>query len=294
LKAEQAAKCIDVFEVDKLFLEEQIECWRTAGDRCSHGTSKFRLDGLMNQAKPLAAAFARKKQIERSNEEPNIEIKIRESVLPTKKRVMPKGGEDDWSLSEGERIIREPAAYLASDASLKLILRLHRPVRTLIEDGAQFIGERILESRPFTKAVFVFEYSNVPMLHAVNRAMDAINTAALGDSIQGSLRSHQLSQEQVESADVGLLDVLCGFQLIDDHCRTIVVEGLVGAIKRLMDQVPRAAANNRACRILFDPTVAFHKRLYTAFSVDLKKIRLRDPLPILCEMPEIYNRTKVK
>ena len=101
-------------------------------------------------------------------------------------------------------------------------------------------------------------------------------------------RGHALA-----GAEAGLLDVVCGFQILDEHCRMIVVEGLAGALQRLSDAVPRASANDKACRILNNLDVCFHRRLYTAFNVDLKKIRLRDPLPILCEMPEIYNRTKV-
>ena len=74
-----------------------------------------------------------------------------------------------------------------------------------------------------------------------------------------------------------------------------IIASLVAAERRARGA--RATAAARAAppplRILSNPQVCFHKRLYTLFNVDLKKIKLRDPLPILCEMPEIYNRTKV-
>ena len=288
----EAPAGMDPFDVDKIYLKELVESWRTAGDNFSHGTATFRLNALLDQAKPLAAAFARSNSKHQNVTNESLWVKMRENILPTKKRVMPKGGEDDWALKEGERLVRKPGHYMATDASIRLQLRLHRPYRSLEEDEWES-HQGTLETRPFSRAVFCFEYYNVPMLHAVNNGIDAINNRALGDTIQGSLRSHQLTPEQVEGANNGTLDVVGGFQIIDYHCRMIVVEGLVGAVQRLMDVVPRANANDFACRILSNPQVCFHKRLYTLFNVDLKKIKLRDPLPILCEMPEIYNRTKV-
>jgi hypothetical protein len=296
---------IPVEEVDKIYMSELAESWRSAGDHFSHGTAKFRLEGLLDQAKPLAKAFATTKMHTTSSnfgdaqhstalQRPKLLLKMREGLLPTKRRVMPKGGEDDWALKEGERLVRKPGAYMSSDASIRVIAKLHRPYRSLEEDAGEFIGTTTLAPRPFSRAVFIFEYKDVAMLHAVNRAIDDVNTAALGDSIQGSLRSHQLSAEQTAGAEAGSLNVMCGFQIIDDHCRMVVVEGLVQSVATLTDEaVPRGRANDNACRILSNPAIGFHRRLYTAFNVDLKKIKLRDPLPILCEMPEIYNRTKV-
>ena len=42
-----------------------------------------------------------------------------------------------------------------------------------------------------------------------------------------------------------------------------------------------------------DPTITFKERWFTAFDLDLKRIRLRDELPKICESPDIYNRAKV-
>jgi hypothetical protein len=66
------------------------------------------------------------------------------------------------------------------------------------------------------------------------------------------------------------LDVLCGFMLLDDHCRTVVVEGLAGAVSSMLakvsEVVPRAA-NDRARRVLANQHVRFQKRLYTVREV---------------------------
>jgi hypothetical protein len=161
-----------------------------------------------------------------------ISLKMCEVVLPTKRRVMPKGGEDDWALSQAERLVRKPGAYLAADTSLRLTALLHRPFRPLVAPLASGSDSNaaIFSPRPFARAVFVFEYKDVPMLHAVTRAIDDVNTRALGDDIQGSLRSHQLSAEQTSRAENGALDLMCGFQLIDVHCRMVVVEGLAASV----------------------------------------------------------------
>ena len=288
----EAETGMDVFEVDQFWLEETIKSWASAGDSFTHATSSFKLNGLLDQASLMASAFARTKT-RRRQRIPSLHLKLQEALLPAKKRVVPKGGDDDWALMESEQLVRPPGQYLATDASVRMKITLHRPLRSLVENGGEFIGATTLAPRPFGRALFVFEYGNVPLLRAVMAAMDAINTKALGKTIQGSLRSHQLSPEQVEGAVAGTLDIVCGFQIIDSHCRMIALEGAVATVNRLLETVPREAANDAATRILANPDVAFHERLYTAFNVDLKKIRLREPLPILVELPELYNSAKV-
>lgn len=134
-------------------------------------------------------------------------------------------------------------------------------------------------------------FFNIHLKHI--SAIDEVNTRALGESIRGSLRSHQLSIEQINGAENGNLNIICGFHIIDEHARMIFIEGKQSSIEFILSKIERKSANNKSCRILNNSDIGFQKRLYTAFNVDLKKIRLRDPLPVICEMPEIYNRTKV-
>jgi hypothetical protein len=105
----------------------------------------------------------------------------------------------------------------------------------------------------------VSEYGNVALLNAVSAAMGAVNTKALGVAIQGSLRSHQLSADQVKGARNGSLGTMCGFQVTNAHCRMTVVEGLAAAVNRILDKVPSEAANDPAARVLSNPGVAFHQ-----------------------------------
>ena len=72
-----------------------------------------------------------------------------------------------------------------------------------------------------------------------------------------------------------------------------VLEGLADSIAEICSAIPRDSINDDSYRLLADPTVRFTQRVYTQFNVDLKKIRLREPLPLLAESPDIYNPVKV-
>jgi hypothetical protein len=70
--------------------------------------------------------------------------------------------------------------------------------------------------------------------------------------------------------------------LLDDDCRTVVLEGKVeGGLGRVMAALQREKRNDEGYRVLYNPRVRFTTRLYTCFNVDLRKIRLRYPLPHL-------------
>jgi len=105
--------------------------------------------------------------------------------------------------------------------------------------------------------------------------------------------SYQFSEEEVEKANSGDLNVICGCMIIDDDCRMVFIEGTVEGMNSVLEEVKRLHQNDWSCRVLSNPDVRFKERIYTDFNVDLKKIRLREPLPMLTEMPEIYNRAKV-
>ena len=109
----------------------------------------------------------------------------------------------------------------------------------------------------------------------------------------GSLMTYELTEEEVEKANNGDLNIICGFTVLDDDCRMIFIEGTVEGINQVLEEVPRYQANDWSYRVLSNPEIRFKERLYTGFNVDLKKVRLREPLPMLTSMPSIYNRAKV-
>lgn len=77
---------LNVFEVDKLYLAEAVDSWRTAGDINSHGTVEYRLDELLNDAQNMSAAFAKQHRALAGRS-----MKMTASILPANRRIMPKG-----------------------------------------------------------------------------------------------------------------------------------------------------------------------------------------------------------
>ena len=153
------------------------------------------------------------------------------------------------------------------------------------------LGVGARKERLFERAIYCIGYDDNEMLHAIQDLMKKVNSAALPGT---ALRAHQLTPEQTAAAEAGELDIICGFQVIDSDFRIIVLEGLgTGGIAMLHREVRRTRKNGPMSRVLGDPTVRFLKREYTPFQVDLKRIKLRDRLPEICETPDIYNRAKV-
>ena len=63
-----------------------------------------------------------------------------------------------------------------------------------------------------------------------------VNSKILPDG--DSLRTYQLSDQEREQSNSGALDILTGFQIVDDESRLIVVEGLAdGAMRSLHDVI---------------------------------------------------------
>ena len=170
--------------------------------------------------------------------------------------------------------------------------------RTLPDDfdtRVSFLATSQLEARArnplFERAVFCFRYKNAKMMQALRAVLVDVNRRALPGC---SVRSYQLTPEQAAAADNGELDIITGFQVVDDAFRLVVMEGLgASAMKELRARMPREAANHPRCKIFTNPGLRFKKRLYTPFHVDLKIIHLRESLPAIVRSPEIYNRVKV-
>jgi hypothetical protein len=105
-----------------------------------------------------------------------------------------------------------------------------------------------------------------------------------------------LTPEEVDEVNDGKIDLVCGFTIIDDDTRMVVVEGLAGSgkgMEELFVDLPRFDSNNSDVTILSNPEVLFHKRLYTSFGPDLKRIRPRENIKKLVQRPELYDRKQV-
>jgi hypothetical protein len=261
------------------YAEAKLHARATAGDSCAHGIATYKLDAALLQG-PYAPV-----------------IKLTQDVCPSKRRVALTdddnenidsitniGNRDQIQQLLLQKRSQQLGDYLASNCTLSVSISFAVPLQPVTVD-----------TRLYSRAVFICEYDNSAVVSSLIAAMDSINTAALASQLQFtgcSLRACQFTTEQVAAVNNGALDVICGFSVIDDHCRMIMVEGLADkGLKTLLDQLPRNGRNSGSYRVLADLNVRFVNRMYTAFNAELKLIRLRQPLPLLCQLPELYEQS---
>eukprot|EP00940_MAST-03C_sp_MAST-3C-sp2_P003535 g3535.t1 len=272
-------------------------------------STKRTQSGEANESMNSAMDLAKRKKLKLTDAEERV-LRTRPEVVELEGFVRPlkrktnetaKEREAAWDFSEAEHIVRRPGDYILADTRLILRARLARPI----------FSELIpTEKRPlpiFERAAFIMPYDEPQILRKIRSVHKSTNTSALPGV---SLRSYQLSDEQRKACEEGILDVMTGFQLVDKDMRVVVVEGLAdGSMKALHDVVSHRdafdangaiseeSAKKKRCgvktRVLMNSRVRFTERLYGAFDVDLKMIRLRDPLRSIVTMPDIYNRSKV-
>ena len=297
----------DIFDVDQKVLARQEAEAIKAADIYAHGQAEFRLNGLLNRANELSNVFKRTAirraaeaakaagvEPEEADEEAtkalndkSVCLKLKSDVLPKKRQVVPSAAEKiaEWDLSDEERICRRAPMYMHNDTNMTITVRLANPIfpeLTPLDAVPQAIFER---------AIFMFPYKEKEVLQQLREAMDAVNSKAIPFA---SLRSYQLTDEQAQAADEGKLDIVSGFQAVDDNTRIIVVEGLSeGGMKCIREGVPRTKSNTDRRKFFCSPDVRFTERIYTPYHVDLKMVRLRDPLQQILKNPNIYNRALV-
>ena len=212
------------------------------------------------------------------------------SVVERKRRTSPVivGTEADRDTREGDFEATRSGAN-GVDGLTEAGVRAAKSSTMHFTDVCQGAGRS--NDRIFERAVYCFRYDDEDILREIQGAMYEVNQNALEEA---SLRSHQLTKEERFRADSGDLDVITGFTIIDDAYRLVIVEGLgAKGMQTMHRRVKRKVQNGPRTRVLSDPTVTFSERLYSVFDLDLKRIRLRDELPRICESPDIYNRAKV-
>eukprot|EP00953_Heterococcus_sp_UTEX-ZZ885_P025066 13645-Heterococcus_DN1.PRE.1 len=261
------------------FAAAKLDARATAGDSCAHGIATYKLDAALLHG-PNAPV-----------------IKLTQDVCPSKRRVALTDDDDDSihnltntsNSDQTQQLLLQKRSqqlgdYLASNCTLSVNISFAVPLQPVT-----------VETRLYSRAVFICEYDDSAVVSSLFAAMDSINTAALASHLQStgcSLRACQFTAEQTAAVNSGTLDVICGFSVIDDHCRMIIVEGLADkGLKALLDQLPRNGRNSGSYRVLADLNVRFVSRMYTAFNAELKLIRLRQPLPLLCQLPELYEQS---
>lgn len=244
---------------------------------------------------------------------PYLDLKFSSDIIATKRRASTLGSptvtpeEDEIAnaveLSPMARAVRDPGAYVASGASLSIQVQLQHPLgmdNSAAGKEDRSVGPRLIppvESSTqttglFSRMVLIIPYKDNATLEQVANAMAAVNLAVLPGV---SIRSYQMSESEKAATELGEMDVITGAQIIDNDYRTIILEGIATQGMALMyQQLQRQGRNDpNGYRMFANDHLRFTHRLYTAFDIDLKRIKLRYPLLQLLSMPDIYMRTKV-
>jgi hypothetical protein len=320
LPTSRVGAALGIFEAIKNAFGDVCERTASAGEVHAHGYGAFRLKELLDESKMLSQAYLKRTaklatqglstsikdqaylentlQAEKANQSPNMPVKVKLTVniCQSKRRKEPKGAViADLDLSMEERLVRRPAGFMDHQCQMTMLASLAHPIRSLEESNCEGTGPSTSVVPIFARMMVILKYEDTPLLMHVQNAMNMVNNRALPHN--ASLKSHKLEPEEFKAAEEGTLplgDIITGFQLIDDHYRMIVIEGLADhGMKDLAALVPRERQNDEQTRIIWNPDLRFKHRLYAIFNVDMKKVKLRDPLPVISRSPEIYNRTKV-
>uniref|UniRef100_K3WSZ6 Uncharacterized protein n=1 Tax=Globisporangium ultimum (strain ATCC 200006 / CBS 805.95 / DAOM BR144) TaxID=431595 RepID=K3WSZ6_GLOUD len=312
---QHAPKPLDVFIVDEIAKFDCRKLLQRASEWFPHGLTTFRLQELLLDKIPQQQQRARSDNNDSDKCKPFRTLQLLSDVIQKKKRARPLGaagfasndGDDDddslVDLTPLERLVREPGAYLASHTQLALHVTLQYPIHistdTIQSSAKELTPDQQIPtsstSPRFSRMVLVIPYKDTRTLDQVASVMAEVNLKALGPDVP--LRSYQMTADETRVCESGDLDIITGAQIIDTQCRTIFLEGLADkGMQRVYAQIPRRAAMNGIdafYRMCANEQLTFPRRLYTAFAVDLKRIKLRYPLPQLLHAPELYMRTKV-
>jgi len=146
----------------------------------------------------------------------------------------------------------------------------------------------------FSRLVVILDVKNAEICRRIldciqERNLEATKLTGTPNCVK-VLQNRDLTED--EQADLSF-DFLSGFIIMDSEVRIIVLEGLREgeAWKALKDILPREKANEAKFKIFAHDDIGFPYRLYGSFSLQLKQIRLRQPLHILTRKPPLYDLT---
>ncbi|OQR91686.1 hypothetical protein THRCLA_08915 [Thraustotheca clavata] len=302
-------KPLDIFQVDEIAKQDiQLVFFQQAGDRNAHGIATYRFYELLNTTnllKPSTLLASASGTSLSHDVVPFQRLKFTSEVVQQKRRLPPKEGTDDDAedLSQVERLVRVPGAYLSTNTTLSIDVSIAfplqkpatEPLKTINGQRKSITNKQALNESTtglFGRMVLIVAYEDTISVTAVAEAMEKVNSTSLPGA---PLRSYQLTPAQKSASDNGELDIITGFQVLDTNYRMFFIEGLANQGMRIVhDVVKRLHPNGTNNYHMFaNNEIRFTHRLYTAFDVDLKRIKLRDPLPDIIKRPELYMRSKV-
>ncbi|DBA02207.1 TPA: hypothetical protein N0F65_007617 [Lagenidium giganteum] len=299
-----ANKGLDVYVVDETARKDWRLLLTRAKEHYPFGVVSLRLAELLNDAKLI---FGRNSLTQ--DAKPFMDVKFSADITASKRRARPVGsavgGQDGDELSAAvdlsptEKLIREPGSYAASGTVLALRVALQHPIEVAL-NIQQALGTPVKPGAlspvappgKFCRLVLIIPYKDHVALSAVMDVMAHVNLSTLPNV---PIRSYQMTEREKAECDNGTLDLITGIQVIDSQFRMIVLEGLAEyGMKLVHTRLERRGRNDaQGYRMFANDHIRFTQRLYTAFEIDLKRIKLRHPLYMLMNTPDIYMRAKV-
>lgn len=151
-----------------------------------------------------------------------------------------------------------------------------------------------ISDRPIIeRAVYLFEYKNREFLKLLQKTLVDINLEGLKikNGSERDVRTKKLTEEEKSNKS---LDYIGGVEFMDKNFRLFILEGVNHlGMKKLQEKIIKSAANTPSFKIMKDENITFDHRLYSDFDVDVKKVKLREPLKALLLQPQLYLREKV-
>ncbi|KAE9349613.1 hypothetical protein PF008_g6818 [Phytophthora fragariae] len=301
-----ATKPMELSAVDDIARSDWRMMLANSGRLFPYGLARFRLVELLNTAKQSMGGMRA------DSDKPYMGLKLTTDIIAMKRRASPLGtatlSEESElpatvDLSPLEKVTREPGAYVSTSASLSIRLVLQSPIEIVSSTTFEALTTRVDseasvdERKPpstlkFSRMVVIIPYKDKVTLGEITKAMTTVNLKALPGV---PIRSYQMTEAEKMDCEGGILDVITGTQIIDSQFRMIILEGLADkGMKYLHEELQRKGPNDpQGYRMFSNDELRFSRRLYTVFEIDVKRIKLRYPLPLLMTTPDIYMRTKV-
>ena len=108
------------------------------------------------------------------------------------------------------------------------------------------------------------------MVPKFQAAIVQINLEAFKQTNPLFVSTKALTEEEKNNND---LDIITGFEFIDNEFRTYIIEGLSEkGMKKLEELYPRLEPNSDKIKIMKNPDIRFKERIYSHFNIDLKRV----------------------
>lgn len=158
-----------------------------------------------------------------------------------------------------------------------------------VDDDIENENENEIElPKNITRVIYVTHYTDSDTLNIMKRLFEEINQRAFDLRSAKEIYARELSQSEQNDNDI---DYISGVQLMDNNIRVTIIEGIAqSAMKLVRERLPKRHMNTPSSKVLADVNVLFNKRIYSAFGLSLKYIKLRQSLHSILTTYDLYEK----